>query len=123
MTVQWHAPRRPPKYRNEKRVVDGHTFDSAKEMRRYLILKTLLRAGKISDLQCQRSFELVPTQKNSRGETEVCVRYVADFAYIDNTTGRTVVEDVKSDLTKKLPIYIIKRKLMLQVHGITIEEV
>ena len=123
MTVQWHAPRRPSKYRNEKRVVDGHTFDSAKEMRRYLILKTMLRAGKIRDLQCQRSFELIPTQKNSHDETEVCVRYVADFAYVSNITGRIVVEDVKSDITKKLPAYIIKRKLMLHVHGITIEEV
>jgi hypothetical protein len=52
--------------------------------------------------------------------TEKAVRYVADFVYIDNDTGRMVVEDTKGFRT---PDYIIKRKLMLKVHGITIKEI
>ena len=44
--------------------------------------------------------------------------YVADFVYKEG--GKTVVEDTKGFRTKD---YIIKRKLMLQVHGIRIKEV
>ena len=47
-------------------------------------------------------------------------RYVADFVYTDRATGRTVVEDTKGFRTKE---YIIKRKLMLHVHGIRIKEI
>ena len=34
--------------------------------------------------------------------------------------GKQIVEDVKGKLT---PVYIIKRKLMLHVHGIKIREI
>jgi len=43
--------------------------------------------------------------------------YVADFSYTEN--GRRVVEDTKGMKTRD---YIIKRKLMLYVHGIRIKE-
>lgn len=39
------------KYHNRKTVIDGITFDSAKEARRYMELKLLERAGEISNLQ------------------------------------------------------------------------
>lgn len=51
-----------------------------------------------------------------------CV-YIADFVYTDSKTGELVVEDVKSEATKKKESYIIKRKLMLHVYGIKIKEV
>jgi hypothetical protein len=44
--------------------------------------------------------------------------YVADFVFQEN--GKMVVEDTKGVKTKD---YIIKRKLMLYVHGIRIKEV
>lgn len=110
-----------PKYKNAATTVNGVRFDSGKEARRYGVLVLLQRAGEISDLQCQVSFDLIPTQKNSDGKTEVCVRYVADFVYTSNQ--QTVVEDVKSEVTRKLRAYVIKRKLMLERHGITIREV
>lgn len=94
-------------------------YDSKKEYNRALKLKLLLRAGLISDLREQVPFILIPSQVNSEGVTEKAVRYVADFVYIDNETGRMVVEDTKGFRT---PDYIIKRKLMLKVHGITIKE-
>ena len=47
------------------------------------------------------------------------VNYIADFVYEDARTGETVVEDVKGIRTKE---YIIKRKLMMYVHGIKILE-
>jgi hypothetical protein len=44
--------------------------------------------------------------------------YIADFVYEEN--GIEVVEDTKGIKTKD---YIIKRKLMLYVHGIRVKEV
>ncbi len=110
-----------PKYKNTPTTIAGIKFDSAKEARRYSTLFLMQRAGIVADLQRQVAFELIPTQKNADGKTEVCVRYVADFVY--TTDQQTVVEDVKSEVTRKLPAYVIKRKLMLERHGITIKEV
>jgi hypothetical protein len=101
-----------PKYGNKK--TDG--YDSMAEARRAFALKLLEKAGKISDLQEQVSFVIIPKQPG-----ELAARYVADFTYWQG--GRFVVEDVKSPATKRLPAYILKRKLMLYVHGIAISEV
>ena len=43
---------------------------------------------------------------------------MADFVYVRD--GQTVVEDAKGVRTKD---YIIKRKLMLWLHGIRVQEV
>ena len=95
-------------------------YDSKKEYYRAQQLKLWLKAGIISDLREQVVFLLVPSQINSEGIEEKPVRYKADFVYVDNATGQTVVEDTKGFRT---PEYIIKRKLMLRVHGITIKEI
>lgn len=117
------------KYGANKATVDGITFDSMKEARRYSQLKLLERAGEISDLQLQVKFELIPTQfeeveVNGKIRHGKCVErsicYYADFVYTDNSTGETVVEDAKGMRT---PEYVMKRKLMLYIHGIQIKEV
>lgn len=95
-------------------------YDSKKEYYRAQQLKLWLKAGVISELREQVVFLLIPSQINSEGIEEKPVRYKADFVYIDNATGQMVVEDTKGFRT---PEYIIKRKLMLQVHGITIKEI
>lgn len=46
--------------------------------------------------------------------------YTADFVYVRD--GVTVVEDVKSEITRKEPDYVLRRKLMLHVWGIRIME-
>ena len=109
------------KYGNRKTTVDGITFDSQKEAARWCELKLLERAGEISDLLRQVPIKLLPEQRNEKGKViERPVRYVADFVYTDNRTGEQVVEDTKGARTKE---YIIKRKLMLYMHGIRIREV
>lgn len=122
------------KYKNKKAAVDGVFFDSKKEARRYAELKLMLRAGVIKDLELQKPFELIPAQYESYPRTgkngkplkdgkrciEKSVVYKADFAYIDTETGELVVEDTKGVKTKD---YIIKRKLMLYIHGIKIKEI
>lgn len=110
--------KKPSKHRNIKTVVDGITFDSKKEARRYKELMLLLQAGKITNLELQKKYELIPKQRKSNGKLELACSYVADFVYIEG--GIQVVEDVKGKATRD---YIIKRKLMLKVHGIEIKEV
>ena len=100
------------KFGNRKVTVNGETFDSMKEFQRYGVLKLLQRAGKISDLQRQVSFELIPKQEGERA-----CNYVADFVYQED--GKRVVEDCKGF---KTDVYKIKKKLMLYVHGIRIKE-
>lgn len=120
------------KYGNKKVVCDGIKFDSRKEAIRYKELLLLLKAGAIQDLQLQKTFELIPAQyeyferyskkgkrlKDGKICVEKAVTYKADFVYTEN--GKTVVEDTKGFKTKD---YIIKRKLMLYIHGIRIKEV
>ena len=130
------------KYRSKKVTVGGMTFDSKKEYKRWCELCLLQKAGKITGLERQVPFELIPAQKRTvlTGERyqksnrkrgivagmpktkEVCLEqscvYIADFVYKED--GRQVVEDTKGVRTAD---YIIKRKLMLWVYGIKIREV
>ena len=101
------------KYGNIKTTTsDGITHDSIKEANRWCELKLLERTGKIQHLQRQVKYALIPKQDGERA-----VEYIADFVY--HKDGKLVVEDVKGKKTKD---YIIKRKLMLWVHGIKIKE-
>ena len=125
------------KYGARKAKINGNIFDSRKEARRYTELRLLERAGKIKDLELQKPFELIPAQYEAiptgeyyktgerKGQPKfknVCIEkavtYKADFCYKVN--GKLVVEDTKGFKTKE---YIIKRKLMLHIHGIKIKEI
>lgn len=111
------------KYHNRKTVFDGITFDSKKESKRYQELLLLERGKEIYNLQTQVRFELLPTQKVEGKTVERPVHYVADFVYHRSTDDQMVVEDVKSEATRKLPAYILKRKLMLFREGLQIQEI
>lgn len=88
------------KYNNKKTTVNKQTFDSKREARRFLQLKSLEKAGEIFDLQCQVKFELIPKQDGERA-----CNYIADFVY-KNADGTVFVEDVKG---KQTPVYKIKK--------------
>lgn len=119
------------KYNARSISYDGMKFDSQSEVLRYKELSLLMSQDIISELRRQVKYLLIPAQREPgtygpRGgfkpgkllETECS--YIADFVYIVNETGETVVEDVKGFKTKD---YIIKRKLMLFVYGIKIKEI
>lgn len=117
------------KYRNKKVVLDGITFDSKREAKRYRELLLMEQGGEIADIQRQVKFVLIPTQREPdtegprggkrKGKTiEREITYIADFVYWKN--GALVVEDTKGFRTTE---YVIKRKLMLWVHGIRIVEI
>jgi hypothetical protein len=122
------------KYHSKKTVVDNIEFDSLKEASRYKKLKEQEQAGKIKGLRLQVKYELIPKQvevkeryskktgkriKDEVKTLELPVYYIADFVYKDEK-GQEVVEDVKGMRT---PDYVLKRKLMLYIHGIKINEV
>lgn len=122
--------RQATKYGNRKVTVNGITYDSKKEARRAQELEALQAAGEIICLRRQVPFVLIPAQKEPdrtgpkggtiKGKTiERAVMYIADFCY-EKKTGELIVEDTKGMRT---PEYIIKRKLMLWIHGIKIKEI
>jgi hypothetical protein len=95
---------KPNKYNARKTVVDGITFDSGKEARRYSELKLLERAGEIHGLKLQPKFEFVangrPLLTRSEGYPNGRrVKFTPDFQYFRKGFG-IVVEDVKSAATK-----------------------
>lgn len=102
------------KYGAKKTRLDGHVFDSAKEARRWSQLCLLERAGAIRGLERQVKYLLVV-----RGV--LIASYRADFRYYEG--GSLVIEDVKSIATRKIAAYVMKRKLMLSLYGISIREV
>ena len=127
---------------NAKKVeFDGKLFGSKREAHRWAELKLLERSGQITDLQWQVPFELIPAQYEDvptgefykRGEKKgqpkykrVCIEqsvvYVADFVYTENE--KQVVEDTKGCKDGMTYNYfVLKRKLMLYIHGIRIREV
>ena len=116
----------------------GDVFASKKEYNRWCELRMLERAGRISDLKKQVTFELIPTQREESTEVykagpqkglpkpgsiiERGLKYVADFTY--DKDGEHIVEDTKG--CKKgatYELFVIKRKLMLFVHGIRVKEI
>ena len=80
-------------------------YDSIKEYDRWIELQKMQADGRISDLRRQDEQNAV---------------YTADFVFVEN--GVTVVEDCKSEYTRKEKDYVLRRKLMLHVHGIRIVE-
>lgn len=129
---------KPPKLRNKKVTRDGKTFDSKREADRYDDLVLLEKQGVIQNLEWQKEYLLIPAQyktveqygkhgtriKDKRILLERKVTYIADFVY--EKDGETVVEDSKGYRNPSSAPYakfVLKRKLMLWIHGIRITEV
>lgn len=104
------------KYHAKKTVVDGITFDSRHEAKRYAVLKLLERDGAISDLRRQVKYELVPAF-DLDGKHYRSITWIADFVYTEN--GKEVVEDCKGYRTD---VYKLKRKLFAHRYGVSIRE-
>lgn len=131
------------KLNNRSIVIDGIEFDSKKEGNRYCELNILRKTGVISNLELQKRYELIPAQyetvetgeyykvgaKKGQPKTKkVCIEqsvvYIADFVY--QKDGQTVVEDVKGFRDPSSATYakfVLKRKMMLWIHGIRIKEI
>lgn len=108
------------KYGNKKCEKNGIKFDSQKEMNRFIVLKHMLDEGEIKDLKLQHHFTLHGAFKTVEGEPIKKIEYIADFTYMKN--GQFIVEDVKSEITRKNPVYVMKKKMMAH-HGYYIHEI
>lgn len=102
------------KYGAKKKEIDGFLFDSTKEANRYQELKLLERAGEIENLELQPQFPCFVNKKK-------ITTYIADFRYKEN--GKVVIEDVKSEATRKIAVYRLKKKLTEALYNIIIFEV
>lgn len=98
------------KYRNKKTVIDGITFDSAKEAQYYQILKLHEKAGLVKEIELQPKFVLQEKFVDSHGEKHQEIAYIADFRYFDCLAGVCIVADVKG---LKTAVYTVKKKLLL----------
>lgn len=101
---------RKNKYNAKKVTIDGITFHSGAEGRRFVVLKLLEKAGDIKNLELQPRFDFMHNGVKMGF-------YKADFRYIEK--GLSVVEDVKG---QKLPIYNLKKKMMKAFYNIDIYE-
>lgn len=113
---------RRSKYGATKVTVDGVTFDSKREARRYADLKLLERAGDIRNLELQPKFPIVikgeEVRIKSRGYSKKgrAVKYIADFAYFRG--HERIVEDSKGFDT---PVSRLKRALVEHIYNVKIE--
>ena len=90
------------KYRAQRTTVDGITFDSKKEARRWQELRLLEKAGEIRQLERQVRFHLWAYCSGAPKDIKIrsqgypngrAATWVADFVYHEN--GAQVIEDVK----------------------------
>lgn len=115
------------KFGNRKTVVDGITFDSAKEARRWMELCLLERAGEIKSLERQPRYDLFALKRDWRGKqmceaTVVIGRFTPDFRY-RHTSGAWCVEDVKSPATRRETAYRLRKRIFEANYGITVTEI
>ena len=116
-SVRARADAATPKYRNKP----TNGYASKREAKRAAELRTLEAIGDIRNLREQVPFLLIPKQDGERA-----CQFVADFVYDERIQAAwpdegwaRVVEDVKGLRT---PAYVIKRKLLLFLHGIRVRE-
>lgn len=111
------------KFNAQKVELDGMTFDSKKEHKRYIELKAMQQRGEIFGLEHHTKFELAPkTRLEGEKRSKPALRYFADFTYYI-ITGEYIVEDVKSEVTRKKDSYRNKKHLMKTVLNIDVREV
>ena len=108
MTKQWYQ--RKSKFGNKPVTVDGVTYDSTNEYRRWCFLQLMEKAGEISNLRYHVKFEMIPQitreeiihlKTKDKVVTKVLQSaryYEADFVYF-NKQGEEVVEDFKGQET------------------------
>ena len=98
------------KYNARRTKIDGITFDSLAESRRYGELKLMQASGDIGDLKVHPRFVVWQGYDKRTGKVEK-ITYIGDFEYYElwsKVVGAHVVEDVKGVETD---VFKIKAKL------------
>lgn len=136
--MTWKNFNKKSKFGNKPVTVDGVTYDSTNEYRRWCFLQLMEKAGEISNLRYHVKFELIPQitkeeivhlKTKDKVVTKVVQSaryYEADFVYL-NKKGEEIVEDFKgqeTDLFKfkaALFFYIYKKPITIvkQINEVT----
>ncbi len=106
-------PKRRHKYCAVRTVVDGITFSSKKEAKRFSELKLMEKAGKICNLELQPEYPIFISGIK-------VASYFGDFRYCFCEQGEWIIEDVKGMRT---PLYKFKKRCVEAQYGIEITEV
>lgn len=123
------------KYHNKKVVYEGISFDSTKEMKRYVFLKDMEDKGVIENLERQFRFVLIPSitedrivhlktkDKVVKKTVQLAITYTCDFRY--DHDGVTIVEDIKASPKSAAldKVFLIKEKLFRWMYGFAIKRV
>lgn len=93
-----------------RKEINGITFDSTREARRYQDLDLMQRAGQITELRRQIAYPIFINDK------KIC-DWFADFVYVKD--GIRVIEDSKGWATD---VYKLKKKMVEAMYSIKILE-
>lgn len=109
---------RANKYGAKKVRIDGHTFDSAREARRYADLKQMQDLGFIEALELQPKFPIIIDDKQLYHDNGRKVIVTLDFRYKQD--GKVIVEDAKGAKPRD---WSLKKTLVQAIYGIKVVEV
>ena len=123
------------KYHNKKVVYEGISFDSKKEMKRYVFLKDMEDKGVIENLERQVRFVLIPSlnedvvvhlktkDKVVKKTIQLAITYTCDFRYVHD--GVAIVEDIKASPKSAAldKVFLIKEKLFRWRFGFAIKRI
>lgn len=113
---------KPHKFRAVRTEVDGLSFPSRAEARRYSELRLLEKAGEIRDLELHPRFPLEVIRPSS-GEVIQVGSFTPDSRYVDVRSGLRVIEDVKSAPTAAGEAYRLRKRIFEALYGVAITEV
>jgi hypothetical protein len=114
------------KYGATKTMLDGITFDSKREAKRWQELRLLEKAGEISHLERQPKFLLYGKDgpvliKSDRYHNGRHAAWFGDFSYFCSRRNKRICEDVKGIRT---PMFILKKAVVLACYpGLEIVEI
>ena len=106
------------KFSAQRVEVDGISFDSKKEARRWGELKLLERAGEIIDLRRQVVIPLVGRDGPLLARKGCQMRLTVDFGYTEVATGLAIFEDSKGAITRDYDV----RRAVAAAQGVTVIE-
>ncbi len=111
----WPVDKARSKFGAKRTKVDGMSFDSKGEAKRFLALQLLEMSGSIKDLERQVKIPLEGRDGPILTPTGRQMTYVADFAYTEGNAR--VIEDFKGHATDVFKV----KEAILRAMGITIK--
>jgi hypothetical protein len=115
---------RPHKFNAKSIVVEGVKFPSIIQGECYRILNAAQQEpSQWLIVDCEVEFKLLPAQILPGGKKEREAVFTVDFVLNLKPSGRRILVEVKSDITRKAPDYILRRKMLYYFHKLTVIEI